>query len=373
MENEMKEHKILLVDDREENLFSLENMLQKEGRTFFKASSGHEALKVAFKEELSLIMLDVQMPGMDGFATASILQSNPKTTKVPIVFVTAINKEQKHMVKGLKEGAIDYLFKPLEIDVTRAKVETLLRFNDQQKELEAANQKLEDLNQEKNRILGIVAHDLRNPLGNIILLSDFMMNDAPGLEGEQLEFAQMINESGSFLLNMVESLLNVSKIEAGKLELDLVNKNLIDVIEHTIKVNKFLSDKKSIKMSFNHDISQIDMLLDEGKMQQVFNNLISNAIKFSKPDTQIEISAETNGNTAMISVRDQGQGISSDEIGKLFKYFSKTSTQSTAGEESTGLGLAICKKIVEAHGGNISVESQVGTGSVFKVELNLAA
>lgn len=373
MEDIKNNHKILLVDDREENLFSLENMLQQDGRTFFKANSGNEALKVAFKEELSLIMLDVQMPGMDGFATANILQSNPKTSNVPIVFVTAINKEQKHMIKGLKGGAIDYLFKPLEIDVTRAKVETLLRFNDQQKELEAANKKLEAINQEKNRILGIVAHDLRNPLGNIILLSDFLISEDPGLEGEQLEFAEMINESGTFLLNMVESLLNVSKIEAGKLELDLVNKNLIDVIGHTIKVNKYLSDKKNIEMSFKHDISHIDMLLDEGKMQQVFNNLISNAIKFSKPETQIEISAEARGNTALICVKDQGQGISSDEIGKLFQYFSKTSTQSTAGEESTGLGLAICKKIVEAHGGRISVESQLGTGSVFKVELNLAA
>ena len=373
MENEMTQHNILLVDDREENLFSLENMLQEDGRTFFKANSGHEALKIAFKEELSLILLDVQMPGMDGFATANILQSNPKTAKVPIVFVTAINKEQKHMIKGLKGGAIDYLFKPLDIDVTRAKVATLLRFFDQQQELEAANKKLESLNEEKNRIIGIVAHDLRNPLGNIILLSDFMMAEEPGLEGEQLEFAQLINESGNFLLNMVESLLDVSKIEAGKLELDLVNKNLIDIVAHTIKVNKYLSDKKNIKLHFNCEIPRIDMMLDEGKMQQVFNNLISNAIKFSQPDTNIEISARTENGQALVSVKDEGEGISSDDIGKLFKYFSKTATQSTAGEESTGLGLAICKKIVEAHGGNISVESEPGLGSTFKVELNLAA
>jgi len=370
MNNNTNTHKILLVDDRIENLFSLEGMLEQDGREFFKAESGSEALKIAFKEDLSLIMLDVQMPGMDGFATANILQSNPKTAHVPIVFVTAINKEQKHIVKGLKGGAIDYLFKPLDIDVTRAKVETLLKFFDQQQELERTVKKLEELNQEKNRILGIVAHDLRNPLGNIMVLSDILLNEEPRLEGEQGEFAEMIYESGSFLLKLVESLLDVSKIEAGKLELELVNRNIVEILEHTLKVNKHLSEKKGIQVHFSPQFNEMPLQVDEGKIQQVFNNLISNAIKFSNPNTTVRVQAEkVNGHT-LISVQDEGRGIAEEDMNKLFKYFSKTSTQSTAGEESTGLGLAICKKIVEAHEGSIHVESELGKGSTFTVTLN---
>lgn len=372
MVNETPMHKILLVDDRVENLVSLEGMLEQDGREFFKAESGSEALKIAFKEDLALIMLDVQMPGMDGFATANILQSNPKTAHIPIVFVTAINKEQKHMVRGLKGGAIDYLFKPLDIEVTRAKVETLLKFFDQQQELERTVKKLEELNQEKNRILGIVAHDLRNPLGNIMVLSEILLTDEPQLEGEQKEFAELIHDSGSFLLKLVESLLNVSKIEAGKLELELVDHNIVEILEHTLKVNKHLSEKKGIQVQFSPQFSEINLPVDEGKIQQVFNNLISNAIKFSEPNTTVFINALTSNEHTLISVQDQGRGIAEEDMNKLFKYFSKTATQSTAGEESTGLGLAICKKIVEAHSGTIQVESELGKGSKFTVSLQSA-
>ena len=129
-------HKILLVDDRPENLYSLECMLAEDDREILKAGSGDEALKIAFREDLSLILLDVQMPEMDGFEVANMLKSTKRTRKIPIIFVTAISKEKKYMLQGLDEGAFDYLFKPLDTDVTRAKVKTLLQFYAQQKEIE---------------------------------------------------------------------------------------------------------------------------------------------------------------------------------------------------------------------------------------------
>ena len=124
-------HKILIVDDRQENLYSLESMLAEEGREIIKANSGEEALRIAFREDLSLILLDVQMPEMDGFEVAHMLKSTKRTRKTPIIFVTAISKEKKYMLQGLDEGAMDYLFKPLDIDITRAKVNTLLQFYNQ--------------------------------------------------------------------------------------------------------------------------------------------------------------------------------------------------------------------------------------------------
>ena len=143
-------HKILIVDDREENLYSLESMLAEEGRQILKAGSGEEALRIAFREDISLILLDVQMPEMDGFEVAHMLKSTKRTRKTPIIFVTAISKEKKYMLQGLDEGAMDYLFKPLDNDITCAKVNTLLKLYDQQRELELKNNELSKLNEQKN-------------------------------------------------------------------------------------------------------------------------------------------------------------------------------------------------------------------------------
>src|SRR5215510_1830140 len=196
MESEVnKVDKILIVDDRPENLYSLESMLSDDGRIeVIKALSGQEALKIAYQEELSLIMLDVQMPEMDGFEVAHMLKSTKRTKKVPIVFVTAISKEKKYMLQGLGEGAIDYLFKPLDVEVTKAKVNTLLMFFHQQKELERKNAELAALNEQKNYFMGMASHDLRNPLGNIIALAQFIESEAGQLNEEHRNFLHTIVE-----------------------------------------------------------------------------------------------------------------------------------------------------------------------------------
>ncbi len=365
----METNNILLVDDVEENLFSLESMLAGEGRFFFKALSGNDALKIAYKEEISLILMDVQMPEMDGFVTARLLKSNAKTRKIPIVFVTAINKDQHYVIQGLDEGAIDYLFKPLDISVTRSKVATLLQLYRQQIELEKKNKELQLLNQEKNRLLGIAAHDLRNPLGNIIFLSDFIMDERERLSEDQLKFLNMIQGTGTYMLNLIDSLLDVSIIESGNLDLKLSEVNIVDMIQKTIDIFKIPAGKKNMNIVFEKEEANINATLDEGKIIQVMNNLISNAIKFSKPDTTIFINTGNKNGQLFITVEDQGQGIAKEEMGKLFKFFSRTSTISTHGEKSTGLGLAISLRIVEAHKGKIDVQSELGKGTVFSVNL----
>ena len=196
-------HKILLVDDRPENLYSLENILAGNNRTILKASSGEEALKIAFSQDLSLILLDVQMPGMDGFEVAHMLKQTNRTKKTPILFVTAISKEKKYMLKGYQEGCIDYLFKPLDIDITQAKVNTLLKLHDQQRELELKNQELAKLNQEKNYFLGVASHDLRNPIGNIISLVNILEDElGPSLSDRK---STRLNSSHSSVSRMPSS------------------------------------------------------------------------------------------------------------------------------------------------------------------------
>ncbi len=359
-------NKILIVDDRPENLYSLESMLAEDNRIIIKAGSGQEALKIAFNEDLSLILLDVQMPEMDGFEVAHMLKSTKRTKKIPILFVTAISKEKKYMLQGLEEGAVDYLFKPLDIEITRAKVNTLLCIYNQQQELEQKNEALAKLNEEKNYFLGVASHDLRNPLGNIITLAGFLNDECKeNLSSDHKEYLNLIIDTGTQMISMLNNLLDVSKIESGKMELQLKEHNVIDIITRTINENRLAAQQKKINLFYSASAELKPVKMDAMQMMQVLNNLVSNAIKYSIANTNIEIVAEMKDDNIQFSVIDQGQGIPEKEIEHVFIPFKKTSVKSTAGEKSTGLGLTIAKKVIEAHGGNIGVKSEVGKGSTF--------
>ena len=359
-------HKILIVDDRQENLYSLESMLAEEGREIIKANSGEEALRIAFREDLSLILLDVQMPEMDGFEVAHMLKSTKRTRKTPIIFVTAISKEKKYMLQGLDEGAMDYLFKPLDIDITRAKVNTLLQFYNQQKELEEKNVELLRFNEEKNYFLGVASHDLRNPLGNILTLASFIEQEAWNyLSDEHRSYLEVIISSGKNMMDMLNNLLDVTKIESGHYDLQFQQVKIVDLIQEIIKENKINADKKQIALEFSVSDNLPTISIDLNQVNQALSNLVSNSIKYSHPNTVVEITAEIKEAEMIISVIDQGQGIPETELANVFVPFNKTSVRSTAGEKSTGLGLTIVKKIIESHGGKLWLTSKVGVGSTF--------
>ncbi len=365
-------HKILIVDDRPENIYSLENMLADDDRTILKASSGDEALKIAFREELSLILLDVQMPDMDGFEVATMLKSTKRTRRVPIVFVTAISKEKKYILQGLEEGAIDYLFKPLEIDVTRAKVNTLLQLSAQQREIEIKNHALKKLNEEKNYFLGMASHDLRNPIGNILTLSGLISEEAGHhLPDEFRNYLSLIESTSRNMLNLLNNLLDVSKIESGHNQPICKQFKVHDLIISCVNENKSHADKKSIQLHYSISGKVDTMCGDQQQIHQVLTNILSNAIKYSHTNTMVEVISEVSEEEIIISVHDQGQGIPENEIKDLFEAFSKISVRSTAGESSSGLGLNIAKKLIEAHNGKIWVNSQVGKGSIFSFSIPL--
>ena len=241
-----------------------------------------------------------------------------------------------------------------------------------QRELTKKNIELEKLNEEKNRFLGIAAHDLRNPLNAIQMYSEFLSDEASEvLTPEQIEFVSIIHSSSQFMLRLVNDLLDVAKIESGKLELNLARTDLIDLIQHNVTLNNTMASKKNISIDFQYDQDIPETLVDTAKIEQVLNNLIVNAIKFSNEGSVINVKVARSGKEAVISVKDQGQGIPANEIDKLFKPFQRTSVRSTGGEDSTGLGLAIVRKIVMGHQGQVWVESEVGKGSTFYVALPL--
>jgi signal transduction histidine kinase len=239
-----------------------------------------------------------------------------------------------------------------------------------QRELTKRNAELERLDELKNRFLGTAAHELRNPLAIIWSYSGFLMQEISDLLSEEhLEFLSIIQDSSQFMLHMVDDLLDVSAIESGRLSLALQPTDLDALVEHNVALNRVLAEEKQIRLAFQTDGDLPPLYLDRAKIEQVLNNLISNAVKFSYPASSVEIYVSRDQDRALISVRDQGQGIPAAELDNLFKWFGKTSVKGTEGESSSGLGLAIAHKIVLGHHGAIWVESEVDKGSTFYVSL----
>lgn len=238
-----------------------------------------------------------------------------------------------------------------------------------QRELNRKNAELRRLNEQKNELLGMAAHDLRNPLHAILSYSDFLIEDlSDTLSDDHLEFLSIIQSSSEFMAGLVNDLLDVAKIESGKLQLNQEPTELHELVERVVGVMGPLAANKEI--SLRASVEQVPaMSLDRGKIEQVVNNLLSNAVKYSPSGTTVDVRLRREDGWAVLEVEDRGQGIPEEERGALFQPFQTTSVRGTAGEKSTGLGLVITKRIVVGHGGRIEVDSEVGVGSTFVVRL----
>ncbi len=242
-----------------------------------------------------------------------------------------------------------------------------------QRELVKRTIDLENLNEEKNEFIGIAAHDLRNPLQVIDGYSRLLLSEAFGpLTAQQREMVSAVSRNSDFMLRLITDLLHISRIEAGKLQLDLQPTDIVELTLKNVQLNRLLAQQKEIDLKLSCNEAELTLLIDTHKIEQVLNNLLQNAIKFSHPHTVVTVGLTRTDRGAVISVQDQGQGIPAEEIDRLFKPFQKTSVQSTGGEPSTGLGLAIAKRIVVGHQGEIWAESQPGAGSTFYVRLPIS-
>lgn len=239
-----------------------------------------------------------------------------------------------------------------------------------QRAMAKANVELTQINEQKNRLLGMAAHDLRNPLGVILAFSEFLQADADDrFSNEQREFIACIRNSSQFMLGLINDLLDVSSIESGQLKLQPGPGDLLALIEANVALNRVLAQKKGISIHFTPPAELPALLFDCRKIEQVLNNLLGNAVKFSHSGSCIDLELKVTPGWIIVAVYDQGQGIPAEDISRLFTPFGTTRVRSTAGEPSTGLGLAIARKIVEGHGGEIGVSSTAGTGSCFHFSL----
>ncbi len=247
-----------------------------------------------------------------------------------------------------------------------------------QRDLQKKNIELERMNEQKNYFIGIAAHDLRNPLGSVRNLCELLIDgDFGSLNDMQIELLGKVRDSSSFMLSMVEDLLDITKIEAGKLDLKIRSQDLISFTRGIIEINRFSAEKKKMEINFKADTDRLVLDFDPGKIEQVLNNLITNAIKYAGEGTPIDVVIQSAAESALIpaaavlpdfvllAVKDRGPGIPEEEQGRLFQPFGRTSVKTSGGEKSVGLGLMICRKIVVGHGGAIWVESAPGKGSSF--------
>jgi signal transduction histidine kinase len=282
--------------------------------------------------------------------------------------LSRINNEQTNIIRALSKENEKLQAQPEEPPVSY--YDELSRLNNDlvnmQRELAKKNRELDELNKLKNQFLGIAAHDLRNPLGVIMGYSDFLIEEVQEILSEdQNMMLQSILASSEFMLGLLNELLDISAIESGNLNLNLVKADLGNVVRKNVELNNVIAHKKGIGIYFTQSEPMPEILFDSGKIEQVLNNLISNAVKFSQPGTCVNVTISRRDNDLIVAVADHGPGIPEAERGKLFNPFQKTSVRSTAGEKSTGLGLSIVRNLIQGHHGKIWVESIVGEGSTF--------
>ncbi|MEQ8221222.1 MAG: hybrid sensor histidine kinase/response regulator [Candidatus Eremiobacterota bacterium] len=362
---------ILIVDDTRVNLQLLGKILMKVNYELAIANSGYEAMDMVKEVKPDLILLDVMMPGIDGYDVCKALKSSPDTKDIPVIFLTA-KSEKEDIVTGFDVGAVDYVTKPFNSAELLARVKTHLELKYARDLLAKQNEKLKQLNDLKNEFLGMAAHDLRNPIGSITTTLSYILEYlGSNLTEKQLKFLRNIEKSGTYMNVLLNDLLDLTAIESGKLTLKLTEEDYINFLKENISLNQMLADKKAITIDLNYEDNISYINFDRDKITQVMNNLISNAVKFSHGDTRITVDIKRGEDCIITGVIDQGQGIPEKELPYIFKEFHRSTVKATDGEKSTGLGLAITKKIIEGHGGKIGVESKVMEGSRFYFTLPL--
>lgn len=369
---------ILIVDDTEANVILLSHVLKAEGFNIMVAFNGMDTLEILEARRPDLILLDVMMPEMSGYEVCAKINSIDELKHIPVVFLSALS-ETSNKVEGFESGGVDYITKPFQKEEVLARIKNHLYLAQLQKErdqqiqiLQDRELELENLNKEKDSLIRMVSHDIKNPLVGIVGISK-LINERPEMgESQKREMLQAVEKSGSKLLEMVQAMLEDDTSSPGIEELKLSTLNPVTVLEKIISVNKPKAILKKIDLRIKNEDSGQEALFDEEKIEVLLNNLVSNALKFTPTNGEVSIGYDIKESSITFIVSDTGVGIQSDKLEKLFSSRDGTKREillGTNGEKGTGLGLDVILKYVNLHKGKIWVESKVGEGSSFHVQL----
>jgi len=383
---------ILLVDDLEENLLSLEALLRREGLVLLKARSGVEALEILLKHEVALALLDVQMPEMDGFELAETMRGSERTRQVPIIFLTAGSAGRARRFRGYEAGAVDFLEKPIEPDILRSKIDVFYQLHRQKlyvaaqrdalrsafeenlrllEESRAYAQALKEADRRKDEFLATLAHELRNPLAPIRNgLHILKMSPRP----EMAETVRdMMDRQMTHMVRLIDDLMDASRVSQGKIDLRHEPISLQAVLEAAMEASGPLIQASEHR--FETDIPDTPLVVegDLTRLAQVVGNLLNNAAKYTPRGGLIRLSLTRNGDEADICVSDTGLGIDSDMLPRVFELFTQVDRNMNWAQGGLGIGLALAQKLVHMHGGQIYAESAGrNQGASFHIRLPLS-
>ena len=376
---------ILIVDDTPANLHVLSDSLGAQGYDVAIATSGERALKQVGRNPPDLILLDIMMPQMDGFEVCQRLKSDSETAKIPVIFMTALNDVQSK-VRCFELGGVDYITKPFQEQEVLARIHTHLKLSRLTRHLEAevarqvvsleeARQAAESANLAKTHFLANTSHELRTPLGIMLGVTNNFQEEIYGEVTErQRKALKMLESQGLQLLNIINDILDVSRLELAQLRLSFAPTEIAPLCQDCLTSLRPQAEQKQLTLTLNLPESIPTLQLDEARVRQIIMNLLSNAVKFTPEGGQVSltVTSQKRGEEQRwlcVTVQDTGIGIAPDQIPQLFQPFYQVDSSLSRHYEGTGLGLTLIKRLTELHGGQVSVTSELGQGSVFTILL----
>lgn len=364
----IKKPLLLLVDDVPENLKIVGNIFKEANLQIAIASDGEFAIEAAKAQKPDLILLDIMMPGIDGFEVCKRLKDNQETKDIPILFLTAKNNIED-ILKGYEYGAVDYVTKPFNPQELLARVQTHLELKFSREQSLKLNEKLKSIILSRDKLLSIIAHDLRAPFNTLIGFSNILSDEVDTLTDEEIKhFINIIKETSNNTYKLLDNLLSWTRLQQGKITIEKTLFNLNEIVQNVCNLLSSTALAKNVNITNEVDPS-ICMVADENILTTVIRNLISNSIKFTSSDDHIYINAKKEEDSILISIKDTGVGISENVKEKIFTIDGNTSTIGTASEQGSGLGLVLCKELVDLHNGKIWFASVEHIGTTFFIEI----
>ncbi|MHB1459718.1 MAG: hybrid sensor histidine kinase/response regulator [Armatimonadota bacterium] len=354
---------ILIVDDTPANLRLLTGMLRELGYKVRSVSDGQFALRTAKHDPPDLILLDVMMPDMDGYEVCSLLKADGELSDIPVIFISALN-ETMDKVKAFQVGGLDYITKPFQIREVQARVATHLELHRQRRLLQESYEQLRRLEELRDNLVHMIVHDMRSPLTSMKGFLELLdMVEGEKLSADGREYVSIVTKSADSLIELTTTLLDVSKIEAGEMPIEFSDCHPASIIQTVVDRLESLQKQRTVSVEVQDET--VTVRADAKMLDRIMQNLLGNALKFTPDHGSITVGFDVDSRGMRVYVRDSGPGIPVESRERIFEKFGQVSQNKNLQQYSSGLGLTFCKLAVEAHGGTIGVDSELGKGSTF--------
>lgn len=367
--------KFLLVDDLSENLLSLEALLRRDDLELLMARSGDEALELLLHHDFALALIDVQMPGLNGFELAELMRGNERTRRIPIIFVTAGTHSAERRFQGYEAGAVDFIQKPIEPDILRSKTGVFFEIfrqrqmlAEQRDLLQAQAQALQLSDKRKDEFLAVLAHELRNPMAALQGGLQLLLRNPNGPQTDRI--GGLMQDQMTHLFRLVDDLLDASRITQGKIELRTAPFDLRDAVLAAVEMARPVIEAQNHALNLYLGDHRIELLADQVRITQCIANLLNNAAKYTPPGGRIDVTLGDTPDAFRVTVADNGLGLTPEAAAAIFRMFEQVEDHLAHSHGGLGIGLALVKQLIELHGGSIDVTSDgPNKGSAFTLEM----